>query len=807
MIYLANKTVSTFFLAWLCGVDALIVSSSVNCNRSSRFFSTSLLATASTTTHQRRTEASRQTSGISVTIQEPWLADYSTSVRSQKKIQSVPSKLRGKDVSPVHVAQAVLNTFLNIPSVECNAANVVCALTTSAKTLSRGKRVNRKFNTISEDLQNSLIQTIDILKKLVTDKRLTARQLCNAAWAIAKHVEYDESLFSRKNDKYIFVEDGSNSYSTWDLSQQQISGDGTDKHIDDVLNLIALRMVEHLDQTRDKRYRIKTGKRAQPGELSMLLWAYAAAKPRDCPPGWEQPRRIEQLSDKQSNSGEDIDLVTFVDEGQKFSRESKSITNDSQHRSTTSKLFDAAAIAFCQGEGAAVIESEKENTLLKNCTWNELSNIAWSFATRGAYASKESEAVMTFIAKEATRRIHLTQSDGRSNKLGILPRDCVQIAWALGMMESDNVSVGDAYVHLVDAINDYWITPSGRPSSQPLKEWKCADLVQMATALAHGRLDNQSVLSAVYKEALMRLSSRNGLSISEISILLWSQARMYLTKKFGAEFAEFPSAASHALLERMGESGVKMPPQEQANLAWSLTVLEQYDDNVISLLQKIFHIASSCQEGVIQLEHAHQLWQSYFILSADCPEAVESVPEEFTTYLEHKWNLEKSRCKKSSKRHKDISKTLDLMKVAHRNEYDEDVDVAIVLEEDSAWTHTAQSDFDIKNGRKVAVEFDGPHHFTVMASTGQQLSSIERGIKIIPRVLGHTVLKYRLLKKKGWTVVRIPYYEFDRIPRFASMEIQRYLQRALKTHDKIEFSGVDVSEYKAMPSSRTSRFD
>lgn len=800
---LVFKTVSTLFLAWLCRVDALIVPSSVNYNRIGHSSSTSLQATASKT-YRRKNKGSKQTSRISVDTQEPWSADYSTSVRSQKKIQSVPSKLRGKNASPVQVAEAVLSTFLSIPSSECNAANVVCALTTSAKTLSRGKRVNNKLNTTSDDLQTALMQTIDILNILVTDKRLTARQLCNAAWAIAKHLEYDATLFSRKNDKYILVKDSSKSYSTWDLSQQQMSGDGTDKHIDDVLNLIALRMVEHLEQTRDRRYRIKTGKRAQPGELSMLLWAYAAAKPRDCPPGWEQPRRIEQLSDKQqTKSDNDIDVVTFVEDGQKFSK-AKAI--ESQHRGVTSRLFDAAAIAFCQGEGAAVIESEKENTLMKNCTWNELSNIAWSFATRGAYASKESEAVMTFIAKEATRRIRLTQSDGPSNQREILPRDCVQIAWALGMMESDNVSVGDAFIHLVDAINNYWIKRSDR-QSQPIKGWKNADLVQMATALAHGRLDNQSVLSAVYEEALRRLRSKNGLSISEISILLWSQARLHLTKKFGSEFAEFPSAASQALLQRMGKSSTKIPPQEGANLAWSLTVLEQYDDNVITLVQKIFQTASLCEEGVIQLEHAHQLWQSYFLLSADCPKAVEDVPEAFAKYLEHKWNLEKSRCKKSSKKHQAISKTLDLMRVSHRNEYDEDVDVAIVLEENSAWTHTAQSDFDIKNGRKVAVEFDGPHHFTVMASTGEQLSSIERGIKINPRVLGHTVLKYRLLKLKGWTVVRIPYYEFDKIPQFASMEIQRYLQRKLKTHDKIEFSGVDVSEYKAMPLSRTSRFD
>ena len=32
----------------------------------------------------------------------------------------------------------------------------------------------------------------------------------------------------------------------------------------------------------------------RPGELSMLLWAYAIADPRYCPPGWEGPRRTKQ---------------------------------------------------------------------------------------------------------------------------------------------------------------------------------------------------------------------------------------------------------------------------------------------------------------------------------------------------------------------------------------------------------------------------------------------------------------------------------------------------------------------------------
>lgn len=668
------------------------------------------------------------------------------------------------------------------------------------------------------------------------------------------------------------MKDSSKSYSTWDLREQQMHGDdyGTDQVIDEVLNSIALRVVEHLEDTRFEGYaatatggsnggkfhkaggRSRNKPRVQPGELSMLLWAYAVAKPRDCPPGWEQPRRMEQLSknEKKSKSLEsdmddELGFVTFVDwddngsSSQSGSEYDDDVAPDQPHDSITSRLFDAAAIAFCQGEGAAVKESAKGSermTLLKECTWNELSNIAWSFATRGAYGTKKSEAMMAFFAKEATRRIQYCSKQSNNSNVqdvcNVLPRDVIQIAWALGTMESDNVSVGDALVHLVDAINEYWINGSKEEEGidRPLARWTSADLVQMATALAHGRLDNQSVLSAVYKESLQRLHGKfqrmpkSGFSTTEISILMWAQARLYLTPKFGDVYGAFPGEASRALLQRMDcrnnqKRGNLLPamtmhqkglgPQEQANLAWSLTILENYDDHVVSLLQNIFHAASSNDEGIIQLEHAHQLWQSYFLLSKDCPDAVKFVSEEFCQYLEEKWNIEKSRSKQSSSRHRAISQTLDLMRVSHRNEYEEDVDVAIVLEQDSAWTHTALQDFDVKNEGhwKVAVEFDGPHHFTVMASTKKDLALMESGVKINPRVLGHTVLKYRLLKKKGWTVVRIPYYEFDKIPVWSSMERQRYLQRALKTHDKIVFSDVDVSEYMPMPSTRHSRFD
>ena len=177
------------------------------------------------------------------------------------------------------------------------------------------------------------------------------------------------------------------------------------------------------------------------------------------------------------------------------------------------------------------------------------------------------------------------------------------------------------------------------------------------------------------------------------------------------------------------------------------------------------------------------------------------MPTWFSEYLEDKWTLEKARDKISSARHRSLSQCLQLMGVEHYNEHDEDIDVAIVLKKNAAWTHQTQANDENLENVSVAVEFDGPNHFT----REQDKSGNQPPKK--PRALGHTVLKYRLLKKQGWTVVRVPYFEFDKIPFWASMERQRYLQRKLKTHANIKFSDADISEYKALKPDRKSRYD
>jgi hypothetical protein len=72
--------------------------------------------------------------------------------------------------------------------------------------------------------------------------------------------------------------------------------------------------------------------------------------------------------------------------------------------------------------------------------------------------------------------------------------------------------------------------------------------------------------------------------------------------------------------------------------------------------------------------------------------------------------------------------------------------------------------------QKVALEADGPTHFTI-----NRLPS--------KRLLGASLLKRRLLSKLGWTVVSVPYYEWP--GKLGVQEQVEYLSQLLKRHGVI----------------------
>ncbi|GKY97731.1 hypothetical protein MPSEU_000731300 [Mayamaea pseudoterrestris] len=726
----------------------------------------------------------------------PYQAGYYVSVKTQKRLQDVAADALNIPFASDR-ATRVLEAFLATPPHQCNAANIVCALTSSAKLLERAGTMTDRFETL-------LYQTCDIARDMLTLHLLTARQICNLAWAIAKFHDVNPHVLPHPDERLAL---SSNKVlgqaETWNLEQQSLS-----YGLDLLVDQIALELCNML------RNRAAC---AKVGELAMVSWAYGVLRPRRKPPGWKHVPQLDEMRKvdavrkqkgaQQSSSNEQF-LIRYETWSMGNLRERVPV----EAPTATKQLFDAISDALLCHDSAV------NGTLrLSSCRWNELATTAWAFASHGHCSSIQAQNLLLAISSETANR--LRRAAGSKT---VLSRDISQIVWALGNLQSDNFRLADGLLELIAAVDEYsGVSDAAFVNSRPFLDWSCVDIVQILVSMAHARLDEEALLRALYEEAYIRLSQgigrknippgrRDSFSAWEVSMLLWVQARLYLKERQGIVFARFPSRAAKQILASSRQAGsleqMQISIQEQANLAWSLTVLQAHEssDSAILLSNIFSEVVLVCgREGVIHLEHAHQLWQALFLLEDDCPAAVDKVPRWLYEYLQSRWKAEKARPKISSARHQALSQTLKLMGVHHVNEHDEDIDVAIVLQPKASWTHEAT--LNVSNNPaahldsiKVAVEFDGPNHFTRQREPGRGET---------PRPLGQNVLKYRILKKQGWTVVRVPYYEFDKIPFWASMERQRYLQRLLKTHGNLRFSDADVSAYKVQVPNRRTRFD
>ena len=713
---------------------------------------------------------------------EPWRAGFKASIRTQGRIKKAFSS-PSRGISRNQKAKNILKTLLSTPPHQCNAANIICALSYSAKVLG-----TRRTNP-DQELRSMLFETVAVLHELVNARLLNSRQLCNACWAIAKHFDRDSELLPPPPEAAALSSElVVGTAETWNMNGSKNKIRNDQNLVDETIDEIAKQLVEILEETHDV-----DGENCTPpkiGELCMASWAYGKLRPRHTPPGWQVPRQLGKLRDAKretENLMSTTNIITFErwntfgqnDQGQEVLSESQKVTDE---------LFDAIGVRLCRNSGYFSLENNLEDeseekrfkTCLEDCSWSELANLGWSFASHGSSKSAESEMLLLGLAREARYRL---KAGGDLNH-GVKFRDIAQLLWALGTLQADNFRLANDLVYLVEALSDHLRLDTRGTSfnrGRPLRRWSCADLVQVAMSLAHARIDESNLLRAVYEESNYRLiegchidsddfGDRRSFRAWEVSVLLWAQARLYLKAPEGQEFEDFTIDATKFFLKGLSNgsslASIGVGSQEQANVVWSLTVLEKHQSpEAVTLISRIFEeAAEACEDQLtIQLEHAHQLWQAYFLLQGESPEAVENVPAWFTEYLQKKWSLEKAREKLSSARHRSLSQTLHLMGVEHYNEHDEDIDVAIVLKDNAAWTHETETGESSDDAVSVAVEFDGPNHFT------RERDISDSGRMAKPRALGHTVLKYRLLKKQGWSVVRVPYYEFDKIPFWASM--------------------------------------
>ncbi|GJP38277.1 hypothetical protein CLOM_g22736 [Closterium sp. NIES-68] len=116
---------------------------------------------------------------------------------------------------------------------------------------------------------------------------------------------------------------------------------------------------------------------------------------------------------------------------------------------------------------------------------------------------------------------------------------------------------------------------------------------------------------------------------------------------------------------------------------------------------------------------------------------------------------------------RDISTALHHMHLPHTLEYrdgDYSVDIAIFLPltngQTTAGALSARGDSCRKGGvLKIAVEADGPSHFTISTSAETAAQPVQQQQQHVP--LGPTQLKARLLRCRGWQVVQIPFFEWE----------------------------------------------
>ncbi|CAN0048100.1 unnamed protein product [Ectocarpus fasciculatus] len=296
----------------------------------------------------------------------------------------------------------------------------------------------------------------------------------------------------------------------------------------------------------------------------------------------------------------------------------------------------------------------------------------------------------------------------------------------------------------------------------------------VSLALARMSWDDPRLMKAMARRTTETLRA---FKPQELSNTAWAYARLYV------QDPRFWSALQKQAKRMLDGPGMRA--QEIANLAWALAVMGEAD---VELLGELLRSAQA-QRSDFTLIESHQLYQVYLLWGKDMPELWKELDGEFLTALRRRWTDNQQRTKRSSCSHLEVSQTLDLMQISHENESEHDIDIEVVgvglASEDwdfrSFSAGTGPNPADPAEVRlKLALEVDGPAHFT----------------KNTARPLGHMVLKHRTLSKMGWTVVSIPFLEWNPIPFWSSMEKKRYLQRKLGITRTIFFGGTDCSNFK-----------
>ena len=190
-----------------------------------------------------------------------------------------------------------------------------------------------------------------------------------------------------------------------------------------------------------------------------------------------------------------------------------------------------------------------------------------------------------------------------------------------------------------------------------------------------------------------------------------------------------------------------MTAQDVANTIWGLATLGWQASSDVAIVFQQFVDAFAHERGPTQLStmHLSQLLQAH-LASQFLGLGLITLPQSMLD-VAVKARREDARKVTVSNGQLEVGESLRRLCVSHELEYITadglfSIDLALV-------------------DRRMAIEFDGPSHFT--------RNTLEP--------LGHTRLRDRLLSAMGWHVVSIPFFDWDRLQRPEQMDA--YVQQRL----------------------------
>ncbi|KAL6783637.1 hypothetical protein ACKKBF_B05255 [Auxenochlorella protothecoides x Auxenochlorella symbiontica] len=402
-------------------------------------------------------------------------------------------------------------------------------------------------------------------------------------------------------------------------------------------------------------------------------------------------------------------------------------------------LWSFAALGVCPDPAFIQALSPQVLRQLEEFSPQNLSNTVWALATLYNFEPvKELHKPMTVeLCRETYRRLtdaklattysrqHLSNTIWAIATLGYDPGR--KVMETLGLAQSMRVESCSGQ----EMANTVWgfaklgaycaplMAKVATESTARIQEYTSQNLSNLAWSFAKCTYQDDDLMRAIAQRSI---EIKQDLSLQHLSNLLWA----YATLKFTVP--AFQTVMTQEVKHRLQTDTFNL--QQISNMTWSLAVLEALDEEAWDLfIEALRPDVLGMPPSEIPDEALSQVFQALMLMQVTKPDGKWDIPDELRMGGRKSW-LSNTKNVTISEFHSEVSRMLSSMGINHEFEH---------LTEDRLFSvDIALSD------EKIALEADGPHHFT--ANTLQPLADM--------------YWRRTLLHARGWRVVSVPFYHW-----------------------------------------------